>query len=559
MKAFIRSFIGIVAALAVMAGIAFAGGLLADAPSRSLMWPSNGYLQWKLNDNASNTTVAGNYLNATLSGGNTSAVTATLNGKPAFRLNNGTSGQYVTASLWTIPITPVERARLWTKSASNPVIGGVSGVMFGQLCHNPSGGWYWYGAISSGAYIGRWYSTDLINWTGPTTVLSGGGAGAWDQYLQVATVFQDPLHGNQWIMLYRGYNGTTYATGIAYSSDGTTFTRGGTGGTGAFPQFGSNYDPVGVILVGTRYYVYLNGASGHQISYVYYSDDDFNTFTSYSGNPIFTQYFCGSVFTYGGYYYMLIPRDINQSGTNLYDHAIALFRSPNPYFDKYNRQYLGCVIVNDQTYDSRYLDTPSVPTSDVYRGLATDFGSTLNVIYTGASICSQNLASAPTSDLINRPQLNEVDASYFGFVDTSSYSFWVQFDTLGNLYPVFSVGQTSTSSNPDVLAVTRTSGSNTVLSMYLGANYRNTSLALATGTLYHVVLVNNGSTNHIVYINGQNVGTFAYNNTNLVATYLYIGVGYGGQYLHGYVQDFRMYPVALSQVQVSAIYRAGPQ
>lgn len=513
--------------------------------------PNEVFLQWKLDNNAANATVTGNQADGSLVGGNTSDVASTVNGYPAFHLNG--SSEYVQVNhrnIW-----PNEVANLWTKynSGISVITDNPNPVMFGQLTKNPAGGWYFYGGykvVGNHAGVSRWQSTDLKTWTGKTEVLAPGGA--WDADVEVATVFQRISDGT-WIMLYRGFNGVNYKIGEATSSDGTTFTRKNNGGVndGLFPQFGNNIDPVGVMLVGSTYYVYVNGDPMHSVQNIYTSTDDFNTFTAYSGNPIFRNAFCANVWNYSGYYYMLIARDLLNIGTTLYDHAIGLYRSTAPTFDPTNTSFLGYVIVNDTAYDNSYLDTPSVPMTDVYRTTyAPEFGSTLNVIYSQGSL-RQGLVSTTFSELVSRQPVT----TYSG---QKAYSFWIQFDALNDGDPVFSVAATPTSGNPVWLGVVKTSGANKVFSLFMGGDYRLTSQALSINTPYHIVVVDE-ITDKKVYINDSLVGTFTQGNVDVGVSYLYMGKGYASpdKFLHGYVWDFREYPKALSSTEVDKLYTTG--
>ena len=512
--------------------------------------PNEIFLQWKLDDNAANTTVAGNEVNGELVGGNTTDIVSIVNGYPAFHLNG--SSQYV--QVYHRNIWPNEVANLWTKYSGNPVLSdNPNTISFGQLAKNPAGGWYFFGAYKVGSNysnISRWESSDLITWTNRTEVLAAGGAGAWDADLQVASAFQKPSDGT-WIMLYRGFDGANYKIGKATSSDGTNFIRKDNGGVddGLFPQFGNNFDPVGIILVNDTYYVYVNGSPGHSVENIYTSTDDFATFTANPSNPLFQNAFCGSVWNYGGYYYMLIVRDFNQTGSTLYDHGIALYRSTSPTFDVNNTDFLGYVIVNDSNYDSGYLDTPSVPMTDVYRTTyAPEFGNTLYVLY-DSSFTRQSLAYTTFEELANRQPVT----TYSG---KKAYSFWVQFDSLTNGDPIFSVGRTPTDGAPVWLGVVRTSGADKVFSLFLGGDYRLTSLALTINTPYQVTIVDS-LTDKKVYINNALVGTFTQGNPDPGAYYLYIGKGYGTRFLDGYVWDFREYPKDLTSTEVDKLYTTG--
>ena len=348
------------------------------------------------------------------------------------------------------------------------------------------------------------------------------------------------------------------------SSDGTTFTKINSGGAnpGLTNLFGANYDIDAVMLVGTTYYVYASGSGDHGVLNVYISTDDLQTFTAYSGNPIFSDgTFCPTVWNYDGYYYMLLPRDIIGSGNTLYNHGIALYRSTSPTFDLNNRQYLGYAIVNDKSYDGYYLDTPEVPTTDIYRTTyPSQFGNVLYMLYAGAVngslVFAQSLATTTLSQLSSLTPIPESPVMPYGGNASSSYGFWVQFDSLTSGEEVFSLSVGPTISTPAVFALVKTSGANEVLSLYLNG-YRYTSPPLAINTPYHIVIVNNGATNHQVYLNGVLVGTFAYNNGDLDITNLYIGEAGNITQLHGYISDFRMYPQSLTSAEVSSLYTTG--
>ena len=512
---------------------------------------SDNCLQWKMDDSADNNIVIGNDVNGEVIGANSVDINSTCNGFPAFHLN-GTS-QYVRV---TIPyILPSARDNLWTKDPRNPVLSDATyAVSFGQLCKNPVGGWYFFGSKGF-ASIWRWESTDLVTWSNPVQVLAAGGTGKWDKVCQVAFVFQKP--DGSWIMLYRGYSGVLpFRIGKATATDSNAFTRIDNGGVndGLFPQFGNNYDPAGIILVGDTYYVYVNGDAQHDTQNVYTSTD-FETFTAWPGNPISTNVFCSHIWHYNNYYYLLSACDFDEAGTTLYDHAIGLYRSTKPTFDANSRDFLGYPIINDQTYDVRYLDTPSVPTTDVYRTTyAPEFGDILYCIYDGTGLTkprAQCLASTSLSELEARtPKVSQL------YGEKQSYSFWVQFDTLKDGDAVFSVGSSASDSSPVWLCVVKTNCADKVLSLFLGRDYRLSTTALDVNTPYHIVIVESID-NIIMYINGATAGTFTQNTVNTDDTYLYIGAGYKREFLDGYIWDFRIYPTALTATEVVRLYNTG--
>jgi hypothetical protein len=531
--------------------------------------PNENALQWKLDDNAASTTVAGRSMlngfaqDGDLAGGSTTAQVASMvNGYPAFHLN----GQYVSIDLSTIH--PYEMANLWTKYSGNPVLS--SG--YPQDCeivrnpNGPNGGnWYCFGSV--GNAMDRFESTDLIHWTGQTEVLAPGGSGAWDTEVQWGYVFQDPLNGGVWILLYRGYNGTSYQIGLATSGDGASFTRKNNGGVndGLFTEFGGNYDAQAVMLVGTTYYVYVNGVPSHQNTNVYYSTDDFNTFTAYPHNPIFVSGFCPTVWSVGSYYYMLIARDyFGTANAAPLSHGIALYRSTSPTFDPGNRQYLGYAVVNDQNYDVRYLDTPSIPMTDVYKTTyAPEFGNDLYMLYAGVPTSlnfsfEQSIASTALSGLSSIAPITEAVTESLSTSKPITFSFWVQFDSLTDGEDIFSLGGSPASGSPTWFATAKASGGNKVLALYLGGSYALTSFPLAANTPYQVTIVDNVSDKE-VYINGTLVGTFTasiyYPYPN--PAYLYIGAGGGTQLLQGYIYDFRIYPQGLSAAEAGDLYATG--
>jgi hypothetical protein len=492
-------------------------------------------------------------------------VASTLNGSPAFHLN----GQFVSVKM--SGILPSETANLWTKYSGNPVLGipSPNHPVFCDIVRNPAGpnggDWYCFGSVE-GAGIGRFESSDLIHWTSPTIVLPAGPKGAWDETVVLAKAFQDPLNNGEWVLFYRGDNSVTgHAGGMATSSDGLHFVRKNNGGVsdGRFIGFGTNMDVTGVMLVGTTYYIYANGDPSHQTTNVFTSTDDLKTFTPDPQNPAFVNAFCPTVWKTGNYYYMLIARDLDV-GSSLGQHGIALYRSTTPRFDRDSRQFLGYAAVNDQVYDARYLDTASVPTTDIYRTTyAPEFGDTLYMLYAGSQappsgwVYTQELASTSLAGLSSLPQLPEAVTELMSPTLSMTYSFSVQFDSLTDGQAVFSVGNGATTGTPVWLAAVKSSGGNKVLALFLGGSYSYTSFPLATDTPYQVSIVDNVSDKE-VYIDGNLVGRFHAPLRYIYSdpVYLYLGSGYGKSF-QGYISDFRQYPEGLSTSQVHSLYMTG--
>ena len=552
-----NQFTGVVAA-----GFLFCIG--STTPTSAVRVQAENMVQWTLNDNTNSITVTGNEFDGYLLGGRDTVDVATnVNGVKALHL--GGIRDYVAIPIPSVSSNAVKN--LWQKYPGNPAIGQVGDtVAFGQLVRNPRGGWYWFGG-HKWSEIARWESHDLVNWSNQTTALASGGQGAWDGQLHVATVFQKPA--GTWVMLYRGYDGSKDRIGMATSSDGSAFTRANNGGVddGLFPQFGANYDPVGVILVGSRYYVYVSGDPTHESQNVYYSDDDFKTFTAWRSNPIFkdSKSFCCSVWQMKGSYYMLDPYSIGKLGvsTNAVtgDYGIALWRSTTPFFAPSDRIFLGYAVLNDRPYDQAYLDTPSVPAMDVYRtNYPPEFGDSLFAVYAGAPTKGgviENLAGTSVAALSNLPPVD--DDTRFALGDRHAFSFWVQFDTLSAGDAVFSIGNAPDDGVPNYYA--RILTTNNVLSLYQGDKYFAATSALVTNVPYHIVISDDLS-NVCVYVNGAMASTYPSRAAASAHTsHLYIGTGFGGtgaqRFLHGYIWDFRIYRRALSRVEVVSLYNTG--
>lgn len=521
---------------------------LPDLIPSTLIVPNT--LQWRLEDNLPNTVVLGNEVNGVLSGGNTTNILGVMgNGMYAFHLDG--ASQYVTVP---IPVIwPHAAGNLWTKYAANPVITGLTSLAFGEIVANPLGGWYWFDCQSSN--VQRWKSNDLITWTDKTLVFSGAGVGHWDRFIQVVCVTQKP--DGTWLMLYRGADVVMHI-GLATSPDATTWTRKNNGGVddGLFSQFGNNYDPTTIMLIGSDYYVYCNGDPTHGVQNIYVSTDDFQTFSLAASN-LFKDIgnggqFCVSVWAHEGFYYALVPHDFVAAGTALYDHRISLYRCASPLFPAATTEFLGHAIVNDQAYDANYLDTPSVPMTDVTRSIyPAGFGDNLYALYNSRPASGISTVSLASMSLARLKYLTACVGQLFG--QPMTLEFWVQFDALTNTMPIWSIGNTRNDGGPQQLMQVRLSGADKVLAMLLGGGYRLTTFPLAINTPYHIVITDDQTTT-TVYVNGAVVGAFLQRNALATAhvNNIYFGSGFDG-YLDGFIQGWKIYPLCLSQAEVALL------
>jgi hypothetical protein len=516
-----------------------AGGLRAIRPEVET------YLGWALDDNAASTAVVANSngVNGVIVGGkNSDAMDTTLaNGKDGLDFDG--SADYITI---TSPNVWPQGRNFWTKDLSNPVLTGASSIQFGEIVPNPLGGWFFYGSKLSEVY--RWSSVDLITWTDETLVMNKGAAGQWDETINVVTVFQKP--DSSWQMLYRGKLATTFSMGGATSSDGLTWVK-----QGQITTVGDNYDPKGVILVGETYYCFFNGDDEHDVTNLYTSTD-LITFTAGANNPVFDDDsiggggFCPHVFYRNGWFYMLICTSFDPNGTNLYDHAISLFRCPDPEFKVSNREFCGHVITNDQSYDDNYLDTPSLNLTNIYHNIADE--ETLLCIYDGFDGVKRTQSLAYTSYEIMEAS---VPRKVYRLVDQPlSFSFTMEMSTVANK-TVMSVGSTPTDGSPSWL-VRVVSGKLEFLYRDAGASnvYAASTTTMQDGVPYHVIITRT-STGFNMYINGRQditpvVGT---NSVQDVAT-IYLGSGFGGLF-DGKLADFRVYGHALSENEAMSLYQ----
>lgn len=499
-----------------------------------------------MEDNEASAEVTGS-ITGTLAGGNTEDVQEAVGVHGAFHLDGST--QYVTIPLVSPLMRSDEIQNLWTNHENDT----FSDRPILELCAKPGGGWYRFGVQDAGVNAIREESTDLITWTNRVTVMSGA-EGEWDEIFNGVLAFQKP--DGSWVMLYRGAqaDGGGIQPGIAFSADGNTFTRRDNGGTddGLWDLPTGDYDPFACMKVGDRYYIYTNGDPTHGHLNVLYTDDDFATVQRYGTEPIFNNGFCPFVWKQGDYYYILICRDLNDFGSALYDHGIALYRSPVPTFDYDNREYLGYAIINNEEWSARYLDVPSMPFTDIYRTtLGAEFEGVLNCLYTAGMTGGYGRATMPAATIDALTAIPESASEVYART-VRSLSFCFQMDTMVANDVMFSIGRKVDDSYPVMFAAIK----GTALNLYLEGGFRSTSLTLTTNEPYHVVIVD-GLEDVKVYINSALVGTLEYNHLASFANNLYIGKGEGGD-LDGYVWDFRIYDgQALTQQQVTKLYATG--
>jgi len=265
----------------------------------------------------------------------------------------------------------------WVPYEGNPV--GVGGMRWHSVFKvNDTYYAYYHGSNQ----IERATSPDGKTWTddnanNPVLLPSASG---WDATIGVPWAWYE--NGTYYI-LYYGYHGTN-AVGLATSSDGVNFTK-YPNNINPQPVISSPAEPWGVMKVGDTYYEYYvnNGYMGNRVICLATSTDLIN-WTKYPGNPIFKTgvsepdangQFNSDVFTYNGYYYILIPHYTAGSDYS----GIELYRDITPFFDESTREYLGFVLPCPHTATDQ--DTPAMLTDTVYRNSFNDSDGELWTYY----------------------------------------------------------------------------------------------------------------------------------------------------------------------------------
>lgn len=395
-----------------------------------------------------------------------------------------------------------EDDNLFTKDPRNPIL---TGMQFGSLWYDDPN-YYFFASQDGNAVV--YISTDQENWTGPTVILEHGAAGSYDGQIQVVNAFYDPSGPNDWSMLYRGYSGSAFKICLARSDSPTS----GWAKYGSNPlDTSKNLDPTCMIKVDSTYYLYCNGNGGHGVTEVLTTTDaNFTNWTRDSLlNPIFYgEQFCPTVFKYGSYYYMLLCIDYKKLGAGSDqkgDHAIQIWKSPDPSFTPQSRTYLGWAILNDQTYDDYYLDTPCLPYDNLDHDLS-DRGSTLWCFYHGQSnghTYNQCKATVTFSTLAAREAIayesfrNNMPRSWFARVYVSSTGLD------GHLHGLHSIGAGPGDSTPGFILSIKNNSGTLRLRWYNSGGWDDGVGAIGLNEWHHIGYTFDGANSWTFYIDGE--------------------------------------------------------
>jgi len=227
-------------------------------------------------------------------------------------------------------------------------------------------------------HIYRMTSTDGINFTDKTIILdlTIGGVQGWESgYLYCPKVWRD---AGVWNVLYTttGGGGIGFATSLDSGGSPGNFTKhvGNpvlTNATaGAWDSLNCPMEPMGIIKVGSTYYLHYNTlspANGDREEGLATSTDRV-TWTKDTRSPLYVSgRFCSEIFMdpTGTTYYMMVTHYTKE--TNGYA-TLELYSDTAPTFYPESRKFLGVAITESATgTDSVSLDVPQICTSDIQR------------------------------------------------------------------------------------------------------------------------------------------------------------------------------------------------
>ena len=454
----------------------------------------------------------------------------------------------------------IDSSNLVTKYANNPVLGPTR--KFGSVWKDGDTIYLFY-SYGGDVYVSSSPFSDGLNFSNETKILEKGATGDYDDSISGANVWKED---GVWHMFYRlrtSYNNNGF--GYASCSAGQNCIT----GVGNWIKYYDNpinnrnglerndYDPFGLIKIGTTYYLYTN-PNPREI-YLYTSSDLIN-WQRDANNPIFsTDRYCGYVFKYNGFYYMILPHDYQgfdfTSGI-VGDHSFELYRDTSPTFYQWEREYLGVIMLNNEWYDKYYIDTPSCIQNTIYRD-STSTGDDLRCYYTAAGAASSWNYNQMSMNLSHIESLTPKSESFFHNKERT-FSAWINPRGIQSRRSIFSIGDGKSDVKyqevfqvfEDRLSILWINDENTTQLLQGNTN-------IATDEWTHVSYVYDGSRFRL-YVNGISdsgweVGVPYYQKRNL-----YIGAGYNGNsYFDGKIDDIIFFNRALSDEEILALYNAG--
>ncbi len=279
----------------------------------------------------------------------------------------------------------------WTRYTGNPVLQGTSGqwdslgATYASVIYDadatPPFRMYYHGWGASSpctsACIGLATSSDGQNWTkyGTSYLLAPGISGAWDETaVELPMVWKEGA--GDYRMMYTGNSGGVLQVGYATSADGIAWTKYASNPVFNDPTWAHNSTMNwGVIKVGSQYLMWYSNLSPKPRQAGIVVSTDLTSWAAYTSAPIFSSsgdtsdwrysQFTLFSFTYGGFYYVLVP-----SYNTGDDYArYYLYRSSSPYFPANDRVLVRVVHVPGAsgTWDALDSATPALLTLDIQR------------------------------------------------------------------------------------------------------------------------------------------------------------------------------------------------
>ncbi|MBP9056353.1 MAG: DUF2341 domain-containing protein, partial [Saprospiraceae bacterium] len=330
-------------------------------------------------------------LNVYLYYGNTAA-TALSNGISSFNAYDG----FENYALGTVPTSTIVNPGEWERFAGNPLIApgptgswDALGATFASVIYDDRVDeyrMYYHGYNSTYHQIGLATSPDGINWIkySGNPIVPHGPSGSWDgTQTRVPMVWKEGI--TDYRMIYTGAGTTSGQVGYATSTDGINWTKYNANPVFNDPTWAHNQtENWGVMKVGNEYLMWYS-TWGTRQSGIAVSTDLIN-WTPHTPGPIFAtnsissddrySQFCPFSFTYGGFYYVLVP---SYSSAGDYS-KFYLYRSSSPYFPESDR-HLVRIAHTPQGVDAKDNDTPFILTSDIERSIFPN--NELRVYYAG--------------------------------------------------------------------------------------------------------------------------------------------------------------------------------
>jgi len=450
----------------------------------------------------------------------------------------------------------VDPAQLVNKSTANPLLN--NGERFGSVWKYNQTIYQFY-SNGSEVFVSSSPETDGLNFSLGLRILQAGNPGEYDDYISGANVWEE---NGTWHMFYRLRNSDN-ANGFGYAS--CTAGLNCLSGSNNWIKYAGNpinslkgisnndYDPFGLIKVGDTYHLYAN-PTPREINL--YTSTDLVNWQSDANNPIFnTDRYCPYVYKYNGYFYMILPHDLQGFETSegiSGNHRMELYRDVSPTFYPWEREYLGTVMENDQVYDRNYIDTPSCLQDSIERDSTGAASDEMRCYYTGkGDRWNQSYFSASLSKFESLTAIPE------GYLHDSprTFSAWVYPEDTAGSKTIFSIGDGKTDGNfQEVFRINQGKATLSWKTSSIAEDSLTANTTLALNQWSHISYVYDG-TAFTIYINGVSDSLSSVTTPYYTKRNLYLGSGYNSSdYFKGSIDEVLVFKRALSATEISALF-----